>query len=116
MQRFLGLTFKWWPPQRLYYGSIAIGIEELDGSKTARTNFVRLVQSNCTTGVFPGRDPCFQSPGGTHRLTRQYKVCTVWFCNRDHIRFLSQSIEGHLYLVCKFRTNPQVAFVREHIL
>ena len=37
--------------------SIAIGIEELDDSKTARTNFVRLVQSNCTTGVFAGRDP-----------------------------------------------------------
>ena len=29
-------------------------------------NFVRLLQSNCTTSVFPGRDPCFQSSGGTN--------------------------------------------------
>jgi hypothetical protein len=32
-------------------------------AETARTNFVRFVRSNCTKGVFPGRDPCFQSPG-----------------------------------------------------
>ena len=39
------------------FNSIAIGIEGLDCSKAARTNFVRLVPSSCTTGVFPGRDP-----------------------------------------------------------
>ena len=58
---------------------------------TASTNFVRLLQSNCTTSVFPGRYPCFQSSGGTNSLTSQYKICTGWFCNRGHIRFLSQS-------------------------
>ena len=29
-------------------------------------------------------------------MTSQYKVCTGWFCNRGHIRFLSQSTVVHV--------------------
>ena len=69
--------------------------QELKGSiaqKAARTNFVRLLQSNCTTSGFFWTGSVFPIFWG-YKLIDKPVQNLGWFCNRGHIRFLLQSTQ-----------------------
>ena len=52
--------------------------------KAARTNFVRLLQSNCTPSVFPGRDPCFQSSNLWYSRNFRIHQTKLFLTSRGH--------------------------------